>query len=111
MGVQANSRELKELTDIVIKLGGYLGIDEGEKKKEKDARNRQSIADMSTYFQDTLEEMPELKDRWKYMELVMLLNKLDRQELTKVLFESGDYAGMKVEDARIFVSERRSKYD
>jgi len=109
----SNNVAIKNLTDTMIKLGGFLGIDEEKKAKQKALEDKQSVASLSAKFQQTLDEYPVIMDRMKYEELRILLEKLDANSLgiSKELFESPAYAGMEVQKAREFIKEREAKYE
>jgi hypothetical protein len=102
---------LKNLIDTYIKLGNYLGIDEGEKSKVKDQEDRQSVAALSIRFQQSLTDMPDLIRRMRYKEIRILLSKYDRQEISKELFAHYSYAGMSVEEARELIRQMEPLYD
>ena len=102
---------IKNLTDTQIKLGSFLGIDESAKAKQRQLEDRQSIASLSMKFQRTIDEFPVLMDRMRYKELRLLIEKYDRQELSRELFENPAYAGMSVENARRFIAEREAEYE
>ena len=100
----ADANAVKNLNETLIRLGKYLGIDESEKAKQKSAEDRQSVAALSLQFQETVDQFPEIMDKFRYEELKILLQKYDRQELSKALFELPYYAGMSIAEAREFVS-------
>ena len=102
---------LKNLMDAQIRLGNYLGIDEGRRAKQKELLDRQSIAALSIEFQETIAEFPELLHRFKYEEIRILLERYDRNELERQLFESAAYANMSISDAREFVARHELKYE
>jgi len=106
----ASSRIVKEKIESQVKLGAFLGIDEGLKAKQKADEDRQSIAALAVQFTETIDAMPELLDSFKYTELMIFLEKYNRQELSKELFMLPSYAGMSIDDARIFVEKRHDKY-
>jgi hypothetical protein len=106
-----NATAVKNLVDTLVRLGSYLGINEEEKMKKKSFEDRQSVAALSMQFQKTIDNFPFLLDRFKYEEIRILLEKYDRQELSKNLFESPYYAGMPIENARAFIIEREPKYE
>jgi len=109
--VLENAMLLKNLTETQIKLGGYLGIDESQKAKQKSIDDRQSVAALSLKFQQTIENLPDIIDMFRYQEVQILLQKLDRKEISRELFELPSYAGMSVENARVFVKDRELKYE
>jgi len=109
--ILANNVAIKNLVSSQIALGKALGIDEEEKSKQASIDDRQSIAALSLQFQETLDKFPTMIDRWKYEELRILLDKYDRQELSRQLFELNSYADMSVEDARHFVKSREAEYE
>lgn len=102
---------LKNLMDAQIRLGNYLGIDEGRRAKQKELLDRQSIAALSVEFQETIKEFPELLHRFKYEEMRILLERYDRNELERQLFESSAYANMTISEAREFVARHELKYE
>jgi hypothetical protein len=108
-----NNVAIKNLTETMIKLGAFLGIDEEKKAKQKALEDKQSIASLSSKFQKTIDEYPHIMDRMRYEEIRILLEKLDSQSLgiSKELFESPAYAGMTVNKAREFVKEREARYE
>jgi len=106
-----NTMAIKNLTDTQIKLGSFLGIDEGEKAKQKSIDDQQSVASLSSKFQRTIDEFPEIMDRMRYKELRILLEKYDRQEISRELFENSAYAGVTVDAAREFIKKREAKYE
>ncbi len=109
--VVKNNIAIKNLTDTLIKLGSFLGIDETQKAKQKAMDDQQSVASLSLQFQTTLDQFPQIVKRMKYKELRILLEKYDRQELSKALFESESYAGMSVNEAREFVKTLEVEYE
>jgi len=108
---QMDSTTLKNLNDVLVKLGSYLGIDESLKAKQKNLKDKASIADLSMDFQQTLEELPEIMTRFRYKELRILLEKYDRQELSRELFELHAFANMTPNEARNWIAEREAKYE
>ena len=102
---------LKNMTDTYIKLGTFLGINEGEKSKLKDQEDKQSIASLSVRFQQTLANMPEIVERFRYKEIRILLEKYERQEISRELFSHSSYANMTVEEARDFIEKMEPLYD
>ena len=106
-----NHYALKNINETVIKLGISLGINEGEKAKEKLDQDRQSIAAMSSEFQRTIDKYPDIQQRLLYKELRILLDKLERQELSRELFILPAFAGMSVEDARQFVDSHKFDFE
>lgn len=111
--ITENNVAIKNLTETMIKLGGFLGIDESKKAALKAIEDKQSIASLSMEFQNTIDKYPALIDRMKYQELRILLEKYDSQSLgiSKELFESTAYAAMSVEKAREFILEREAQYE
>lgn len=111
--ITENNVAIKNLTETMIKLGSFLGINEGKKAEQKALQDRQSIASLSVEFQRTIDKYPEIVDRMKYQELRILLEKYDNQSLgiSKELFESTAYAAMSVQQARDFINEREAKYE
>jgi len=111
--IVANNVAIKNLTDTMIRLGGFLGIDEEKKAKQKALEDKQSVASLSAQFQQTLDNYPALMDRMRYEEIRILLEKFDSNSLgiSKELFESPAYAAMQLIDAREFVKERESRYE
>lgn len=109
--VVENNVAIKNLTDTQIKLGNFLGIDEGQKAKQKAIEDKQSVASLSVKFQDTLNEFPQIMDRMRYKEIRILLEKFDRGELSRGLFENPSYAGIPIQEAREFVKEREKHYE
>lgn len=109
--ISENHLAIKNITQTMVQLGAYLGIDEGAKAKQKSAEDMQSIADLAQKFAQTLKELPELYDRMKYKEIRICLEKYDRHEISKEIFESYMWAGMSVENARQFIKERENKYE
>lgn len=105
------AKSIKDLIDSQLRLGSYLGIDEEAKAKAKANEDKQSIAALSQQFQRTVDEFPELMNRMRYKELRMLIQKLERQELSKKLFELPAYAGMSIDEARQFVCEHEAEYE
>ncbi|MCK9369444.1 hypothetical protein M0R04_05860 [Candidatus Dojkabacteria bacterium] len=108
---EKQSTTIKNLIDAQIRLGTYLGVSEGDRQKTKLTESKDNIASLAVQFEQTLEEFPELMDAFRYNELKMLLNKYERKEISRVLFEGAAFADMSVEDAYLFVGERESKYD
>lgn len=108
-----DSVAIKNLTDTMIKLGSFLGIDEEKKAKQKALEDKQSVASMSVMFQQTMDDYPVLMDRLRYEEIRILLEKVDSNSpgISKELFESPAYAGMEIITAREFVKEREVKYE
>ena len=62
-------------------------------------------------FQRSLDNFPKIKDRQKYKELRMLIEKYERNELSSIIFALSDYAGMSVDEARNFVRQREAEYE
>lgn len=106
-----DSITIKNLTDTQIRLGNFLGIDESKKAKQKEAEDKQSIAALSVRFQQTINDFPRIREKMHYAEIRILLEKYDRQELDRRLFESDAYAGMSVEQARQFIDGLIPKYE
>ena len=108
-----NNVAIKNLTETMIKLGGFLGIDEGKKAAKKALEDKQSVASLSVTFQQTIDSYPEILDRLKYQELRILLEKYESNSvgISRELFESTAYAGMSIDKARVFISEREAKYE
>lgn len=108
-----NNVAVKNLTDTMIRLGSYLGINEEAKQKQKEIDDKKSIASLSLQFQQTLDAFPKLIDRLRYEEIRILLEKYDSGSngISKELFESDSYAGMSVSKARQFIKERAKKYE
>jgi hypothetical protein len=102
---------IKNLVDSQVRLGSYLGINEEEKNKQKALDERQSVAALSLQFQETIDEMPELMDRFVYQELKILIEKYERTELTRNLFTMLSPGNMVIEEARKFVGEREKQYE
>jgi len=111
--MSSNNVAIKNLTETMIKLGGFLGIDEEKKARQKALEDKQSVASLSATFQQTIDEYPAIMDRMRYEEIRILLEKFDANSLgiSKELFESPAYAGMDIMKAREFVRERESKYE
>lgn len=108
-----NNVAIKNLTETMIKLGGFLGIDEGKKAAKKALEDKQSVASLSVAFQQTIDVYPEIVDRLRYQEIRVLLEKFESNSLgiSKELFESPAYAGMPIDKARAFIAERESRYE
>jgi hypothetical protein len=104
---------IKNLTETMIKLGGFLGIDEEKKAKQKALEDKQSVASLSVQFQQTVDNYPAIIDRMRYEEIRILLEKFDSNSLgiSKELFESPAYAGMDLTTAREFIKERETRYE
>ncbi len=109
--VAASSMAIKNLVATQISLGNSLGIDEGAKAKQKESEDRQSVAALSLEFQKTLDDFPEIRKRLKYKEVRVLLEKVERQEISKILFSLPEYAGLTIDEARIFIKENESEYE
>jgi len=111
--IVANNVAIKNLTETMIKLGGFLGIDEEKKAKQKAFEDQQSVAALSMQFQQTIDVYPAIMDRMRYEEIRILLEKYDNSSMgiSKELFESPAYSGMTIAKAREFVKEREMKYE
>lgn len=105
------STSVKNLIEAQIKLGTYLGISESERQKAKAKESKSSVGDLALQFELTIDEYPELMEMFQYQELRILLNKFERKEISRELFETVGYAGMKIEQAYKFVNENKTKYD
>lgn len=110
LAIDGQSATVKNLVDAQIKVAALLGINESEKAKQKLLDDKKSIASLSMKFQETIDEMPELLDKFRYEEIKILLEKLDRQELSQELFESRSYSNMTVEEARTFVFAKDKEF-
>lgn len=108
-----NNVAIKNLTETMIKLGGFLGIDEGKKAAKKALEDKQSVASLSAQFQETIDAYPEIVDRLRYQELRILLEKYESNSvgISRELFESTAYAAMSVDKARVFIAEREARYE
>lgn len=109
--VAASSMSIKNLVSTQISLGSSLGIDEGAKAKQKESEDKQSVAALSLEFQKTIDDFPEIRKRLKYKEIRILLEKVERQEISKILFSLPEYAGLSIEEARIFIKENEVEYE
>lgn len=105
------STTVKNLIDAQIRLGQYLGISEADRQKEKAKESKSSIGDLALQFENTIDEYPEIIEACKYKEIKMFLNKLERQELSKELFETNIYVGMPVAAARKWVEDNKERFD
>lgn len=101
---------IKNIIEAMTKLGNYLGIDESAKQKQKSLEDRQSIAALSMQFQDTISEYPEIIDRLRFEELMIMLEKYERKELDREMFQIQSYAGITIEEAYNFVNQRKEQY-
>jgi len=109
--ISENALAVKNITHTLVQLGSFLGIDEGAKAKQKDAEDLQSIASLSVKFQQTLKDYPEIHKRMLYKELRICLEKYERSEISREIFESRSWAGMTVSAAREFVAEHEAEYE
>lgn len=103
--------QVKNLIEAQIRLGSFLGINESERQKAKLAESKDNIASLVAQFQKTIEEFPEIMEEFRFFELKMLLNKFERKEINRTLFESQSYADMSIESAQEFVMDHEAKYE
>lgn len=106
----AQSVQIKNLVDAQIRLGTYLGIHEGKRQELRLAESKDNIASLVLQFENTFDDYPELREKFKYYELRLLLQKYDRGEISPKMFSCEDYAGVPVEEAKDFVSKLKTKY-
>lgn len=110
-GGALHSKLVKETIEAQCRLGAFLGINEEKKAQLSAQRNSRSIADLSVEFQQAVDEYPELQDRFRYQELMIFLEKLDRGEIDRNTFQHRLYADCTVEEAKQFVEERHARYN
>lgn len=107
----ADSKRLNELTLALTRLGSFLGIDETLKAKQREEEDRQSVAALALAFQRTLEQYPEMIERMRYKEVRILLERYDRQELSREIFELPSHGGMSIEKAREFIRSKEKEFE
>lgn len=101
---------IKNLNESLIKLASHIGISEVDKQKQQLLESKDNIASLAIQFERTIKEFPEIMEGFKFNELKILLQKLQRQELTRQLFEHEDYAGMSPEEAQTFIELNKDKF-